>query len=59
MVNYFDLLERAGWTGAQAALSVGIVELADIQLWWAAPLALVLSAAKTWVVGRINAPKGA
>lgn len=52
-MNYFDIAERAGWTGAQAALAVLVVELGDVNLWWAAPLALTLSAAKTWVMGRL------
>lgn len=50
--KYIDMLERAGWTGAQATLGVGITDLATIPLWWAAPIALVLSAAKTWVLKR-------
>lgn len=48
--KYVDILERAGWTGVQATLGVVTVALADIPLWWAAPVALVLSAAKTWVL---------
>lgn len=56
--KYVDLLTRAAWTGAQAALGFGIVALADVPTWWAAPIALTLSAAKTWVMGRL-APKGA
>ena len=52
MDRYTDMAARAGWTGLQASLSLLIVELADIQLWWAAPLALTLSAAKTWVLSR-------
>jgi hypothetical protein len=55
MDRYADIAARAGWTGAQAALSLLIVELGDVQLWWAVPLALALSAAKTWVVGRTKA----
>lgn len=55
MDRYADIAARAGWTGVQAALSLLIVELADIKLWWAAPLALTLSAAKTWVVTRQKA----
>ena len=54
MDKYTDLAARAGWTGLQAALSLAIVELADVQLWWAAPLALTLSAAKTWIVGKLR-----
>lgn len=59
MDRYADIAARAGWTGAQAALSLLIVELADIKLWWAAPLALTLSAAKTWLVSRKQAPEEA
>ncbi|WP_326677706.1 hypothetical protein [Streptomyces sp. NBC_01237] len=50
----FDLGERAAWTGAQAALGVAIAELADIPIWWAAPAALVLASAKSWVAGRLG-----
>ncbi|MFF2405719.1 hypothetical protein [Streptomyces sp. NPDC058092] len=49
-----DLGERAGWTGAQAALGLAVVELADLPTWWAAPLALALSSAKGWVAGRLG-----
>jgi hypothetical protein len=58
MDKYADLAARAGWTGLQAAVSLAIVELADIKLWWAAPLALTLSALKTWAVERAK-PKEA
>lgn len=51
-MDYFNLVERAGWTGVQAGLALLVVELGDVQLWWAVPLALTLSAAKTWVMGR-------
>ncbi|EST22761.1 hypothetical protein [Streptomyces niveus] len=50
----FDIVERAGWTGAEAALGVLITDLADISLWWAAPLALSLASAKGWVAGRLG-----
>jgi hypothetical protein len=53
-----DLVERSGWTGAEALLAVAITELGDVSVWWAAPLALVLTAAKVWVHGRIR-PKEA
>lgn len=56
--KYVDLLTRAGWTGAQAAVSFGVVALADVSTWWAVPLALTLSALKTWLMGR-TASKGA
>lgn len=50
----FDIAERAGWTGAEAALGVLITDLADVSLWWAAPAALVLASAKGWVAGRLG-----
>ncbi|MFI6862652.1 hypothetical protein ACIBKZ_22615 [Streptomyces sp. NPDC050421] len=49
-----DGAERAGWTGAQAALGVAITDLADIPVWWAAPIGLALAAAKSWVAGRLG-----
>ncbi|MEU3656511.1 hypothetical protein AB0E67_27620 [Streptomyces sp. NPDC032161] len=49
-----DLAERAGWTGAQAALGLLVVELAGLPVWWAAPAALVLASAKGWVAGRLG-----
>ncbi|GAA4891031.1 hypothetical protein ACFPM3_20285 [Streptomyces coeruleoprunus] len=54
-MDYMDVAERAGWTGVEAALAVAITELAEVSLWWAAPLALVLAAAKSWVVARKRA----
>lgn len=53
-----DLAERAGWTLAQAAVAFGITEASGLQAWWALPLATALSAAKTYVQGKL-APKGA
>lgn len=49
-----DTLERAGWTGLQAGLGVLATDLADISVWWAAPIGLVLAAAKGWVAGRLG-----
>ncbi|MYS34941.1 hypothetical protein K388_01941 [Streptomyces sp. KhCrAH-43] len=49
-----DLGERAAWTGAQAALGLAVVELADVPVWWAAPVALALSSAKGWMAGRLG-----
>jgi len=48
-----DLAERSMWTGAQAALGVAAVGLADIPVWWAAPIALLAASAKSWVAGRL------
>ncbi|MFE2044336.1 hypothetical protein ACFXAZ_26115 [Streptomyces sp. NPDC059477] len=51
-----DLGERAGWTGAQAAIGLVVVELADVPVWWAAPVALALASAKGWIAGRLGHP---
>lgn len=50
----YDAVERALWTGAEGALGILVAELADVSMWWAAPVALVLAAAKAWVAGRIG-----
>ncbi|MEV3855039.1 hypothetical protein AB0J38_12020 [Streptomyces sp. NPDC050095] len=50
----FDVLERAGWTGAQAALAILIAEIANVSVWWAAPVGLALAAAKGWIAGRLG-----
>ncbi|MEV6437226.1 hypothetical protein [Streptomyces anulatus] len=49
-----DLAERSAWTGAEAALGLAVVELADVPVWWAAPVALALASAKSWVAGRLG-----
>lgn len=49
-----DLAERAGWTGAEAALGLVVVELADVPVWWAAPVALVAASAKSWVAKHLG-----
>jgi hypothetical protein len=54
----FDLGERAAWTGAQAALGVVATELAAVPAWWAVPIALALSSAKSWVAGRLIGRSG-
>lgn len=51
-----DAGERAAWTGAQAAVAVLATELADIPVWWAAPAALILAAAKGWIAGHLGRP---
>lgn len=51
----FDVIERALWTGVEGALGILITALADIPAWWAAPIALVLTAAKGWIAGRVGA----
>lgn len=45
-----NVLERALWTGAQALVGLGIAYLATIPMWWAAPIAVLLSAIKTNVI---------
>lgn len=48
-----NVLERAGWTGAQALIALTVTYLGGVPAWWAAPIALLLSAVKTNVVDRI------
>jgi len=45
-----DVLERGLWTVAQAAVSFGITETANVSYWWAIPAAGLLSAAKTFLL---------
>lgn len=54
-VDLKDIVERAGWTGAEAAVAVLITELGEVSTWWAVPVALTLAAAKSWIVGRRKA----
>ncbi|MBL3669037.1 hypothetical protein JL475_24200 [Streptomyces sp. M2CJ-2] len=49
-----DLAERTGWTGAEAALGLVVVEVSDLPVWWAAPVALVAAAAKSWVAKHLG-----
>ncbi|MBL3670820.1 hypothetical protein JL475_33655 [Streptomyces sp. M2CJ-2] len=49
-----DLSERAGWTGAEAALGLVVVEVGDLPVWWAAPVALVAASAKAWVAKQLG-----
>lgn len=58
MDKFYDMAERAGWTGVEALLAVAITDLGDVSLWWAAPLAMVLTAAKVWVANRLKAARG-
>lgn len=52
--QWLDLLERAGWTVAQALVGLGITEATDIKAWWAAPIAMALSSAKTWITHKLS-----
>lgn len=49
-----DLAERAGWTGAEAALGLVVADLANVPVWWAAPVALVAASAKSWVAKHVG-----
>lgn len=44
-----DLVERAAWTAAQAAIGVGVTTLNDIDHVWAIPIATALAALKAEV----------
>lgn len=47
-----DILERAGWTLAQAAVAFGLTEVGNVSTWWAIPLATALSALKTFILSK-------
>lgn len=49
-----DIAERAGWTVAQALVGLGITEAAGLKEWWAAPIAMALSTAKTYVQHKLD-----
>ncbi len=55
--KYRDLAARAAWTAAQAALGVVTVEALGLPIWLAAPAAMVLSAAKSWVATQVGDPE--
>jgi len=52
-----DNARRAYWTLAQAAVGYGITVVSGIDAVWSAPIAAVLSAAKSWIGQRIAAAK--
>lgn len=52
--KYEDIIERAGWTLAQAAIAFGVTEATGITAWWALPLATALSAVKTYVQHKLD-----
>lgn len=47
-----NLIERALWTGAQALIALAITYLTPLAAWWAAPIALLLSALKTYIIDK-------
>lgn len=49
-----NLLERALWTLAQAAVGVGTVLLADVPVAYAPLVAAALSVAKTYIKERLD-----
>lgn len=49
-----DLATRAGWTALQAALGLVTAEALDIPVAWAAIVATLLSAAKSYVAGQVG-----
>ncbi|NYI04932.1 hypothetical protein [Allostreptomyces psammosilenae] len=51
-----DLLERVGWTAAQAGVGVVAAETAGLETWWAVPIATLLAAVKGQIATRIGAP---
>ena len=59
-----DLVERIFWTAAEAALAVGVLEIADPDIvdpkaWWAVPLASAAAALKGLVAKKVGKPESA
>jgi len=52
-----NVTSRALWTGAQVGIALAVTLLPGISAWWAAPIAVLLSAVKTNVVDAHFAPK--
>lgn len=50
--KWVDLLSRAAWTLIQVGVADAVVAAIDWPVWAVAPVAFVLSAAKTWAVGK-------
>lgn len=48
-----NVTSRALWTGLQAVIALAITVLSGLSAWWAAPIAIALSAVKTNVVDRL------
>ena len=49
-----DIAERGGWTLAQAAVAFGVVEVGNVHLWWALPIATALSTVKTYIQHKLD-----
>lgn len=54
-----DALERIFWTCVQAIVAVLLVELADLNLWWAPVAMAVLVTIKTQVAQHVGTPDAA
>ncbi len=54
-----DAIERIFWTCVQAIVAVLLVELADLNLWWAPVAMAVLVTVKTQVAQHIGTPDAA
>lgn len=54
-----DWAERVAWTALQAALGLVTVEMFDLPLWAAPPLATGLAAAKGFVAQHVGNPDSA
>lgn len=55
--KYRDLLARAGWTAAQAALGLVTVEVLDVPVGWAPIVAVALSSLKSYVATKVGNPE--
>lgn len=52
----WDALERIGWTALQGVVGLVVVELADVDMWWALPVASALAALKALIAKKVGQP---
>lgn len=50
----WDALERILWTGAESAVALGAVWLAEVDTWWALPIGVAVATLKTLIAKRLG-----
>lgn len=55
-VNRFrwDAFERSFWTAVEFGVGLGIADLADLHVWWAAPIGVGLAALKAFAAKQLG-----
>lgn len=50
----WDMLERFSWTVVEFAAGLGVTELADLDVWWAAPIGVGLGLLKAFAAKNLG-----